>query len=60
METHDMVVYWKKVQGHSRVPGQDKQLSDQADALAKQSAVNATPWTFSPGSIPGDDNGWLC
>lgn len=59
MKTHDMVVYWKKVQGHSRVPGQDKQLNDQTDALAKQGAIKATPWIFGPGSIPSDINGWL-
>ncbi len=36
---HDMVVYWKKVRGHSRQPGQDKDLNDQTDALAKAGAV---------------------
>merc|ERR1712035_212689 len=40
VESHDMQVYWKKVRGHSRVPGPDKDLNDQADTLAKQGAVN--------------------
>ncbi|KAL1247998.1 hypothetical protein QQF64_023374 [Cirrhinus molitorella] len=32
---HDMLVYWKKVKGHSRQPGRDKDFNDQTDALAK-------------------------
>ncbi len=36
---HDMIVYWKKVRGHSRQPGQDKDLNDQTDALAKAGAL---------------------
>lgn len=44
-----------RVQGHSQVLGQDKQFNDQADALAKQGALNAALWTFNPDSIPGND-----
>ncbi len=43
---HDMVVYWKKVRGHSRQPGQDKDLNDQTDALAKAGALQGESWTF--------------
>ncbi len=32
---HDMIVYWKKVRGHSCQPEQDKDFNDQTDALAK-------------------------
>ncbi len=41
-----MIVYWKKVRGHSRQPGQDKDLNDQNDALAKAGALNGESWTF--------------
>lgn len=44
----DMQVYWKKVRGHSRVPGQDKELNDLADSLAKQGAMCGTSWSFDP------------
>ncbi len=43
---HDMVVYWKKVRGHSRQPGQDKDLNDQTDALAKVGALQGESWIF--------------
>ncbi len=43
---HDMIVYWKKVRGHSRQPGQDKDLNDQTDALAKAGALHGESWTF--------------
>ncbi|KAL1258950.1 hypothetical protein QQF64_009527 [Cirrhinus molitorella] len=39
---HDMLVYWKKVKGYSRQPGQDKDFNDQTDALAK-AGTQATP-----------------
>ena len=45
---HDMLVYWKKVRGHSRQPGQDKDYNDQTDALAKAGALHGDPWTFKP------------
>ncbi len=43
---HDMIVYWKKVRGHSCQPGQDKDLNDQTDALAKAGALHGESWTF--------------
>ncbi len=43
---HDMIVYWKKVRGHSRQPGQDKDLNDHTDALAKAGALHGESWTF--------------
>ncbi len=45
---HNMVVYWKKVRGHSRQPGQDKDLNDQTDALAKAGALQESPGHFMP------------
>ncbi len=41
-----MIVYWKKVRGYSRQPGQDKDLNDQTDALAKAGALHGESWTF--------------
>ncbi len=43
---HDMIVYWKKVRGHSGKPGQDKDLNDQTDALTKAGALHGESWTF--------------
>ncbi len=43
---HDIIVYWKKVRGHSRQPGQDKDFNDQTDALAKAGALHRESWTF--------------
>ncbi len=43
---HDIIVYWKKVRGHSRQPGQDKVFNDQTDALAKAGALHGEYWTF--------------
>ncbi len=43
---HDMIVYWKKVRGHSCQPGQDKDLNYQTDALAKAGALHGESWTF--------------
>ena len=48
--TNNMEVYWKKVRGHSKQPGVDKTLNDQADALAKEGALHGTLWT--PNSHP--------
>ncbi|XP_067224466.1 protein NYNRIN-like [Chanodichthys erythropterus] len=45
---HDMIIYWKKVRGHLRQPGQDKDLNDQIDALAKAGASHGEPWKFPP------------
>ncbi|XP_013883017.1 uncharacterized protein LOC106531661, partial [Austrofundulus limnaeus] len=46
--SHDLQIYWKKVPGHSRVPGDDKHYNDFADSLAKSGAVDGTPWSFDP------------
>ncbi len=43
---HDTIVYWKEVRGHSRQPGQDKDLNDQTDALAKAGALHGESWIF--------------
>lgn len=45
---HNMLVYWKKVRGHSQQPGQDKDYNDQTDALAKAGTLHGDPWTFEP------------
>ncbi|RXN36126.1 NYNRIN-like protein [Labeo rohita] len=42
---HDMIIYWKKVKGHSKQPGTDKDLNDQTDALAKAGALHGELWT---------------
>ncbi|KAI5606934.1 hypothetical protein C0J50_7488 [Silurus asotus] len=42
---HDMTIYWKKVKGHSRQPGTDKDLNDQTDALAKAGALHGGLWS---------------
>ncbi|XP_044150781.1 protein NYNRIN-like isoform X2 [Bufo gargarizans] len=38
--THGLTIYWKKVRGHSKSPGIDKEGNDLADSLAKQAAIN--------------------
>ncbi len=43
---HDIIIYWKKVRGHSRQPGQDKDLNDQTNDLAKAGALHGESWTF--------------
>ncbi|KAL1258525.1 hypothetical protein QQF64_009102 [Cirrhinus molitorella] len=45
---HDMLVYWKKVKGHSKQPGQDKDFNDQTDALAKAGAQDGDLWSPPP------------
>ncbi|XDV18313.1 hypothetical protein PO909_024028 [Leuciscus waleckii] len=52
--THDLAVYWKKVKGHSKLPGQDKDFNDHTDALAKAGALHGTPWN-SPKPSPTPD-----
>ncbi|KAI4878796.1 hypothetical protein NFI96_031522 [Prochilodus magdalenae] len=47
-----MRIYCKKVKGHSRTPGEDKLLNDQADNLAKHGAQSGTPWAFNPSQFP--------
>uniref|UniRef100_A0A8P4K5A8 ribonuclease H n=1 Tax=Dicentrarchus labrax TaxID=13489 RepID=A0A8P4K5A8_DICLA len=56
VDTHNMQVYWKKVRGHSRVPGQDKVLNDLTDTLAKQGALDGTLWQFDLESLPSPPN----
>lgn len=43
---HNIQVYWKKVRGHSRLPGPDKTYNDRTDALAKAGALYEDPWEF--------------
>ncbi|MGL5598263.1 MAG: hypothetical protein ACRDDA_09170, partial [Aeromonas sp.] len=46
------LVYWKKVKGHSKQPGQDKDLNDRTDSLAKAGALHGDLWSppeLSPG-----------
>ena len=50
--THDMRVYWKKVRGHSRLPGTDKTYNDLTDALAKEGALSGNLWKFKPEWLP--------
>ncbi|XDV14345.1 hypothetical protein PO909_014616 [Leuciscus waleckii] len=52
--THDLAVYWKKVKGHSKLPGQDKDFNDHTDALAKAGALHGEPWN-SPKPSPTPD-----
>nr|XP_054591975.1 uncharacterized protein LOC129156783 [Nothobranchius furzeri] len=42
----DMHVYWRKVKGHSRAPGPEKELNDLADSLAKRGATEGPLWVF--------------
>ncbi|KAL2076478.1 hypothetical protein ACEWY4_027942 [Coilia grayii] len=47
-----MTLYWKKVKGHSQVPGPDKVGNDEADRLAKAGAMDGTYWEFQEGWLP--------
>ncbi|XP_076852167.1 protein NYNRIN-like [Brachyhypopomus gauderio] len=49
---HGMSIYWKKVKGHSQVPGPDKDGNDEADRLAKTGAMSGNPWQFSEEWLP--------
>ena len=51
-DNHNMQVYWKKVKGHSREPGPDKEYNDRADELAKGGALGGVPWEFVGGEDP--------
>uniref|UniRef100_A0A8C6LKG8 Gypsy retrotransposon integrase-like protein 1 n=1 Tax=Nothobranchius furzeri TaxID=105023 RepID=A0A8C6LKG8_NOTFU len=51
--TLDMHIYWRKVKGHSRAPGPEKELNDLADSLAKQGATDGPLWVFEPGWLEG-------
>ncbi|XP_044155432.1 uncharacterized protein LOC122942003 [Bufo gargarizans] len=37
---NSLIIYWKKVRGHSKYPGMDKEGNDLADSLAKQAAID--------------------
>merc|ERR1712212_1377852 len=52
VEANDMQIFWKKVRGHSRIHGTDKELNDKADSLAKEGATHGTPWQFDPKQVP--------
>ncbi|MEQ2195239.1 hypothetical protein XENOCAPTIV_009506, partial [Xenoophorus captivus] len=47
-----MVVYWKKVKGHSRTLGPDKDGNDEADHLARVGAESGTLWGFQKEWLP--------
>ena len=47
-----MTIYWRKVKGHSRTLGPDKEGNDEADRLAKIGAVDGTPWEFEREWLP--------
>ncbi|KAJ8333566.1 hypothetical protein SKAU_G00415740 [Synaphobranchus kaupii] len=49
---HGMTTYWKKVKGHSQVPGPDKDGNDEADRLAKAGALDGSPWEFQEEWLP--------
>lgn len=43
---NDITIYWKKVKGHSRTLGQDKDGNDETDCLSRLGAESGTPWEF--------------
>lgn len=47
-----IIVYWKKVKGHSHISGPDKDGNDEADRLAKLGAEQGTPWEFQAEWLP--------
>ncbi|MBN3318013.1 NYNRI protein, partial [Atractosteus spatula] len=47
-----MMVYWRKVKGHSQVKGPDKDGNDEADRLAKSGALEGEPWQFQQEWLP--------
>ncbi|KAJ8369472.1 hypothetical protein SKAU_G00095000 [Synaphobranchus kaupii] len=47
-----MTTYWKKVKGHSQVPGPDKDSNDEADRLAKAGSLDGSPWEFQEEWLP--------
>ncbi|XP_061403813.1 uncharacterized protein LOC133339668 [Lethenteron reissneri] len=44
IQQNDMKIFWRKVKGHSKIPGQEKAGNDRADALAKLGSLEGTPW----------------
>ncbi|MEQ2160474.1 hypothetical protein GOODEAATRI_034172 [Goodea atripinnis] len=55
-----MVVYWKKVKGHSRTLGPDKDGNDEADRLARLGAESGTPWSFQKEQLPPSHTHVIC
>ncbi|KAG7514121.1 ribonuclease H-like [Solea senegalensis] len=49
---HGITLYWKKVKGHSRIDGPDKEGNDEADRLAKLGAEQGPAWEFNPKWLP--------
>lgn len=47
-----MVIYWKKVKGHSQTSGPNKDGNDEADRLAKLGEEQGTPWEFQNEWLP--------
>ncbi|MBN3326309.1 NYNRI protein, partial [Atractosteus spatula] len=47
-----MMVYWRKVKGHSQVKGPDIDGNDEADRLAKSGALEGEPWQFQQEWLP--------
>uniref|UniRef100_A0A1A8CCG2 Gypsy retrotransposon integrase-like protein 1 n=1 Tax=Nothobranchius kadleci TaxID=1051664 RepID=A0A1A8CCG2_NOTKA len=47
-----IMVYWKKVKGHSRTIGPEKDGNDEADRLAKLGADQGTCWEFKDEWLP--------
>ena len=48
-----LIVYWKKVKGHSQVAGPDRDGNDEADRLAKLGADEGVHWELQGGRLPG-------
>ncbi|MEQ2198779.1 hypothetical protein XENOCAPTIV_018217, partial [Xenoophorus captivus] len=55
-----MVVYWKKVKGHSRTMGPDKDGNDEADRLARLGAESGIPWSFLKEWLPPSHTHAVC
>ncbi|XP_052413554.1 uncharacterized protein LOC127958674 [Carassius gibelio] len=46
-KTHNVIVYWKKVTGHSKLPSLDKDFKDHTDTLAKTGTLNNILWSLT-------------
>ncbi|MEQ2192979.1 hypothetical protein XENOCAPTIV_020920 [Xenoophorus captivus] len=57
---HGMVLYWKKVKGHSRTLGPDKDGNDEADRLARLGTESGTPWGFQKEWLPPSQTHAVC
>ena len=47
-----MRVYWRKVKGHSQVPGPDRDGNDEADHLAKSGTLGGISWQYQEEWLP--------